>query len=545
MYDAPRNPDERFTPRDTPWALFGSYLAGIPGTLWIGAAASITSTVTSIVLFWGLGLFVDATFAQNATPSPSLATIAVVGGSLLVALHFAGVYANEWAITRIITWNWLRPSHHVVSHAVDIGSNATKHHKSGDLVSTAITDADLIRQMAFVCTHFGLQIVVRVLLTGIVALTLSWRVGLALLIGSIASVWLSTLSGRLVSAPTARARKADAHMTALSIDGLSGIRILRGLGAVDVLLTRYETASEQVRVAEGKKMTARALNQGWGVLCAYVLLAGVSGYAVFELSAGRLTVGALTTLVSLAVSLVPTVAQTAVVSGGVAQGSVALKRILKVLQTPTAQEVAGPTSQNGTVTTSGALRDEVTGTTFTPGQLTVVDGDPHHVAEMLHRMGRLDVQSHPATVGGNPLSAWPLASVREAIVVSDPRPQLLSGTLRSQVDPSKNHSDHDVLAALHVASADEVVDLLPLGLGDYVTEKGRSLSGGQQQRVALARVMLRNPPICLLIEPTSAVDAPTELVVAQRVAARRAGMTTVVATNSPLWRSVANQVVTL
>ena len=65
-------------------------------------------------------------------------------------------------------------------------------------------------------------------------------------------------------------------------------------------------------------------------------------------------------------------------------------------------------------------------------------------------------------------------------------------------------------------------------------ERGRALSGGQRQRVALARALLRDPDVLVLVEPTSAVDAHTEARIAERLAASRAGRTTVVVTASPL-----------
>ena len=67
-----------------------------------------------------------------------------------------------------------------------------------------------------------------------------------------------------------------------------------------------------------------------------------------------------------------------------------------------------------------------------------------------------------------------------------------------------------------------------------VAERGREFSGGQQQRLRLARALLADPPVLVLVEPTSAVDAHTEARIADRLAARAPGRTTVVCTTSPL-----------
>jgi ABC-type multidrug transport system fused ATPase/permease subunit len=78
-----------------------------------------------------------------------------------------------------------------------------------------------------------------------------------------------------------------------------------------------------------------------------------------------------------------------------------------------------------------------------------------------------------------------------------------------------------------------VVVGLPGGLDGTVTAGGANLSGGQRQRVRLARALLADPEVLLAVEPTSAVDAHTESLIAARLRAGRAGRTTVVATTSP------------
>ncbi|NUR24573.1 MAG: ABC transporter ATP-binding protein, partial [Catenulispora sp.] len=99
--------------------------------------------------------------------------------------------------------------------------------------------------------------------------------------------------------------------------------------------------------------------------------------------------------------------------------------------------------------------------------------------------------------------------------------------------------------ALHTAAAEDIIEALPEGLDAEITERGRSFSGGQQQRLRLARALLADPEVLLLVEPTSAVDAHTEARIADRLAAARAGRTTVVFTTSPLMLDRAEHVVFL
>jgi ABC-type multidrug transport system fused ATPase/permease subunit len=96
----------------------------------------------------------------------------------------------------------------------------------------------------------------------------------------------------------------------------------------------------------------------------------------------------------------------------------------------------------------------------------------------------------------------------------------------------------DVLAALVEGSPECGGDALRA----VVTERGRSLSGGQRQRLALARSLFADPPVLVLDEPTSAVDAHTEARVAAGLRALRSGRTTVLLATSPLLLDQADTV---
>ena len=151
---------------------------------------------------------------------------------------------------------------------------------------------------------------------------------------------------------------------------------------------------------------------------------------------------------------------------------------------------------------------------------------------MAERLGAFAAPA--ATFGGVELTDLAMAEVRRRIVVSETEPRLFTGPLRTELDPTEEATDLDLAAALTVASAHDVIEALPLGLDEVVEERGRAFSGGQRQRLALARVLLAAKEVLILIEPTSAVDAHTEMAIAERLKAARTGRTTVVVTSSPL-----------
>ena len=89
-------------------------------------------------------------------------------------------------------------------------------------------------------------------------------------------------------------------------------------------------------------------------------------------------------------------------------------------------------------------------------------------------------------------------------------------------------SDDEVKAAARAAFADEFISALPEGYASFLGERGVRLSGGQRQRIAIARAMLKNPPLLLLDEATSALDAESERMVQAALESAMRGRTTLV-----------------
>ncbi len=130
---------------------------------------------------------------------------------------------------------------------------------------------------------------------------------------------------------------------------------------------------------------------------------------------------------------------------------------------------------------------------------------------------------------GRPAQDWGDAAIRQAIGWVPQDPVIFSDDAMGNIRYGRlDASDEEVVAAARAAHADEFIRALPSGYQTFLGERGLRLSGGQRQRIAIARAVLRNPPLLLLDEATSALDTVSERAVQQALERLLPGRTALV-----------------
>jgi ABC-type multidrug transport system fused ATPase/permease subunit len=207
----------------------------------------------------------------------------------------------------------------------------------------------------------------------------------------------------------------------------------------------------------------------------------------------------------------------------------------------------GPGPDHAPIPGPGALADPDSGLVVPARGLTAVVCSGGDAVALSDRLGRYSDSG--ATYDGRPLAALPLAGVRELILVTPVDAYLFAGTLRCELDPEDRLADagpgpgDDLLwEAIDAAAARDIIEALPDQAGTIMAAGGREFSGGQQQRLRLARALMADPEVLILIDPTSAVDANTENRMAEGIIRLRQGRATVVFTTSILLLNQADHV---
>lgn len=544
-YHDPGTPDLRSPLHFMGWVGRGQWrtLAGgiVFGVIWMVAQALLPAALSRAV---------DEGLIAGDQGSLWAWSGAVIGLALVVA--GSGAIRHWFAVQ-----NWLQSSFRAVQlvgwKAADTGAALPRTVPTGEVVATVANDAMRLGGLYDVSARFAGAIVSYVVVA-VILLRASTELGLLVLLG--VPVLLASLSVivKPLQKRQARQREESGKLVGLGADTVAGLRVLRGIGGERAFLDRYAAQSQRVR-----RVGVQVAGVQAALDASHVLLPGIFVLIVTWIGAhfaieGQVSPGMLVAFYGYSAFLVKPLGTATEFVDRYTRARIAAGKLITVLSVPPDQLDAvveahadGGTSDEVRLPPGPAeLVDPVSGVQVAPGLLTaVVTARPEEAVVVADRLGRFGPEPTAARLGGVALAEVPIAQVRERILVGDNDPRLFTGPLRRELDPGERHSDADLLATLAVCSAEDVLDALPDGLDSTVEERGRSFSGGQRQRLGLARALLADADVLVLVEPTSAVDAHTEARIAARLAAHRAGRTTVLMTASPLLLDHADHVVFL
>ena len=563
-FDAPAAPPPvrslRWGPKTTARGLTIRTITATPKHLVPAALLASLHQAGEALVPFVVGRAVDEAVAPSDS-SALLSWILVLGVTFLVLsmsfrfgsrIGWLGMHSVQHELRMMVTDRLISP----------FGTAGTRRSVGAGLsVSTADTTI-LARSMGL--GIYGPAMVTGILVCAGILLSVSWPLGLGVLVGSVLVLVLGDLLGGVLRGRVGAQQAAVADAAGSAADLVQGLRIIKGLGAQTVAAGRYATLSQQARLRAVQTAGAQQRSMASLSVVGGLFVVAVGAVAAWMALDNRLTVGELITVVMISqFVLEPITGISRMVSFFWNPGVAAAGRVLDVLRTEPAVRdtpAAGPAPGDGAPwglrltapwLPEGALRVE-------PGEHVVLTPDPTVTAALVPLLERTrdpgpDELAELLTARGTPVPFGDLTvdALRETVLVAPHEPHLFAGSLLDNV-LMQEVGEEDLEAAvtqarpaLSAASCDDVVAILPDGLASPVGEAGSRLSGGQRQRVGLARVLHVGPQVLVLLDPTTGVDSVTEQRVAAAVTELRRGRTTVVITASPAWISHADRVVSL
>ncbi len=442
-----------------------------------------------------------------------------------------GAFRHQLAVT-----NWMNATYRTIQligrHVSTVGPALTDEIPAGDVVNTVAADAMRIGSSYDSFARFS-GAVVSWIVVSLILLATSVQLGLIVLIGVPVLGSLTTPLMRPLHRTQAAQREAAGRLAALGSDTVAGLRILRGVGGEAVFLNNYRRQSQRVRVAGTRIATPQAALESGQVLLPAVLTGVVTFLGARDVMNGSLQPGELVAFFGYSTFLTTplrTAIEYVIMSTRAYVGAGRVLRILAIA--PHVRDRPDPEPWPETVE---RLEDERSGVVLERGQLVaLVTETADEAAQLGDRLGRFVADSSGVLINGRAIDSFALSDVRRHVVVSEIEPRLFSGELRYELMPHGVADDARIETVLGATSSLDVLDALDEGLSTVVEERGRGFSGGQRQRLSLARAILTDADVLILIEPTSAVDTHTEGRIAARLHEVRRGATTLVATTSPL-----------
>ena len=499
--------------------------------------------------------------------------IGVVGG---VAMHTAAV--TGWLIALYRTMQL------VVRKVSQLGHVMPRRTPTGEVLSVAAGDSDTFGATTEIVGR-AIAALGAFVFVAFLVLNESFKLGVLVLVAAPLLVGAASPLLRPLGRAQATERSRLSELTGMATDIVAGLRILRGVGGERTFGDNYAVQSQRVRESGVVAGTWQAGVDSLAVLLSGLLLVALTWLGTREMLAGRLTIGQLISFFGYAIFMVWPIQTFFEFVQKWVQGLVSAQKTIATLgQLSPWHAPASPVPLPAHAT----IVDAKSGLVAEPGRLTVVvSALPDDSAALADRLGRyLPSDEEPVssdvdddlrgrarrrakagklreraerarhdeelaaaqwgvTVGGVDLAQVTLEEVRARILVSDTASLVFAGTLQQLIDPHARASREQADEVLRVANAEEIYDSLPGGWQGILDERGRGLSGGQRQRLVLARALLADPEVLILVEPTSAVDAHTEARIAVRLADHRRGRTTILTSVSPLLLHQADDVVLL
>ena len=413
----------------------------------------------------------------------------------------------------------------------------------GELVSRLSSDATLVRTMLTQTTTSLLSSVIGLVGAVVILFTLSPELlAIALLLAPLL-IGIAIVFGRPLQRVSTEVQDAIARSTVTAEEALGGIRVVKSYVREGWETSRYGADLSGVVGAGTRLALWRA---GFGGLMGFLgfgavgVLLWYTGHRVID---GSLGIGTLTGFLLYGITIGGSLATIAGLYGQFREGTGAVTRVFEILDTePTIRDapdatpighVAGAITLDRVSFAYDGVHDvlrEVSLEIAAGEVIALVGPSGSGKTTLVGLIPRLwDVTRGAIRVDGRDVRTVTTESLRAQMGLVPQEATLFGGSVRDNIRYGRLSADEAAIrAAARAANADDFINALPDGYETLVGDRGSRLSGGQRQRIAIARAILKDPPILLLDEATSSLDNESERVVQEALDRLMRGRTTII-----------------
>jgi len=497
-------------------------------------AAAITTLAFPVALRslidGGLGLSGSASLASGVNSSAANGARVMALRSHFLALFGVGVALGVFSALRFYSVTWLGERvtadlrNAVYRHVVRQSPAFFETNATGEVLSRLTTDTTLVQQVVGSSLSMGLRNGAMVMLIVTNPYVMTQVLGILLLV-----VAPSMVFGRRVRKLSRASQDRVADSSAIAAEVLNAIPVVQSYTQEGREAARFEVSTEHAFDTARKRTLVRSM------LVAFIISAtfGALMWGLYQgtqaVVNGKISAGHLGETVVYVMLLVSSVAVLSEVYGDLLRAAGATERLMELLAAvspvgdPDVPQALPPTRAGSAVELSHvqfhypsrplhpALSDF--SLRIKPGETVALVGPSgagkSTVFQLLLRF--YDTGAGAVLVDGVDVRATSLHELRSHIGIVPQDSTVFSANAMENIRYGRpDASDDEVIAAARAAFADEFILRLPEGYQTFLGERGVRLSGGQRQRLAIARAILRNPPLLLLDEATSALDAESE-----------------------------------
>ena len=514
----------------------------------LAGIALVVAAASTLAIPYAFRQMIDVGFgmagARNAAHI-DLYFIALFGVACVLAVATAArFYMVSWLGERVTAD--LRSA--VYRHVVMQSPQFFETTQTGEVLSRLTTDTTLIQTL--VGTSISMALRNALLFIGGLAMLFvtSAKLSAIILVMLTAVVLPIVLFGRRVRKLSRDSQDRVADASALAGEILNAMPTVQAFTHEHIESERFAASVERAFRTALARIRARSLLTVLAILLVFGAIVFVLWLGAHAVVRGDMTIGALGQFILYASIVAGAIGALSEVMGEAQRAAGATERLLELLavrspiQSPTQAQRLPARSANGAALAlrhvtfaypsrpqSAALDD--LSLDIRPGETVAVVGPSGAGKTTLFQLllRFYDPQQGRITLDGIDIRELDLHALRGTIGIVPQDTVVFSANAMENIRYGRTEaSDAEVIAAAKMAAAHEFIERLPQGYHSFLGERGVRLSGGQRQRIAIARALLKNPPLLLLDEATSALDAESERLVQSALEAAMAGRTTLV-----------------